>query len=105
MTTTIERFQQCDILIGRNDIEKRGFAKTLSEEEMIQHAIKYGCPIVVKNGKKGKWYLKGRGIPHEALSQKIANNLGTSREGVYTILLPELLLAFGITIDDVMTEN
>ena len=102
---SIERFQQCDILISRNDVEKYGFAKTISEEEMIQLAIKHGCPVIIKNGKKGKWYLKGRGITHEALRQKIAKNLGEKREGVYTILLPERMFSFGITIEDVMSEN
>ena len=102
---SVERFQQTDILIGRNDVEKYGFAKTISEEEMIQLAIKHGCPVIIKNGKKGKWYLKGRGITHEALRQKIANNLGEKREGVYTILLSDRLFSFGITIDEVIPEN
>ena len=103
--TTIERFIKSDILIGRNDIEKRGFAKTLSEEEIIQLAIKNSCPLVVKNGKKGKWYLRGRGIPREIIRTRLTDNLGISRDGVYSLLLPEHLLVIGITIDDVMTEN
>jgi len=101
----IARFQKCDILIGRNDIEKYGFTKTLSEDEMIQLAIRYGSPVVVKNGKKGKWYLKGRGIEREAIQQKITEANGLKRDGVYTILLPERLFAFGITIDEVAPEN
>jgi hypothetical protein len=102
---SVERFQKCDILIGRNDIEKYGFAKTISEDEIIRLAIRYGSPVIVKNGKKGKWYLKGQGISHEALRQKITSNLGEKREGVYTILLPEHLFSIGITIDDVVPEN
>jgi hypothetical protein len=105
MTPTIERFLKSDILIGRNDIEKRGFAKTLSEEEIIQLAIKHSCPLVVKNGKKGRWYLKGRGIPREMIRTRLTENLGISRDGVYSLLLPEHLLVIGITIDDVMAEE
>jgi hypothetical protein len=57
--TRITRYLQCDILLHKNDVEWHGFDKTKTEGEMIDLAANYGCPIIIKNGIHGKWYLKG----------------------------------------------
>lgn len=88
----ITRFPRCDILIGRNDVERLGFDKNISEDEIIELAVKHGSNVIVKNGNNGKWYLKGNGIPIEVLQQKIEKNIGKYREGVYCILLEDVLL-------------
>jgi hypothetical protein len=85
--SSITRFSNCDILISKNDIEFYGFPKTKTEGEMIDLAVKHGCPIIVKNGKKGKWYLKGQGKQIAELKSKINENLGKSRDGVFCLLL------------------
>jgi hypothetical protein len=85
--TTITRFSNCDILISKNDVEYYGFPKTKTEGEMIDLAIEYRCPIIVKNGNKGKWYLKGRGKQIADLKNKIDENLGKSRDGVFCLLI------------------
>jgi len=59
--TKITRYIKCDILLHKNDVEWYGFDKTKSEGEMIDLAVKNECPIIIKNGKNGKWYLKGKG--------------------------------------------
>lgn len=83
----ISRFDNCDILINRNDIEKYGFPKETSEEEMIKLAIMNNCPIVVKNGYNGKWYLKGKGRSITYLENEIEKKSGKFRDGVYTLLI------------------
>jgi hypothetical protein len=83
----ITRFQKCDVLVGRDDLEPRGFDKNISEDEIISLAVKTGCTIITKNGKKGKWYLKGQGKTPEYLLPKIEKNIGKYRDGVYCILI------------------
>ena len=83
----IKRYENCDILINRNDIEKYGYPKETTEEEMIELAIEHNCPIVVKSGRNGKWYLKGKGRSNEFLQSEIEKKLGTFRDGVYTLHL------------------
>lgn len=85
----ITRFSKCDILIGYNDISTLGFDKTKTEGEMIDLAVLHKCPIIVRNGTNGKWYLKGKEKPIPALMEKINNNIGKSREGVFCLLLEE----------------
>ena len=82
----ITRHLKCDILIHNNDVERYGFDKNKTEGEMIDLAVKNGCPIIIKNGKKGKWYLKGKGKPSEFLKNKIREEKGKSRDGVYCLL-------------------
>ncbi len=53
----ITRYQNCDILINQNDIEKYGFDK----DKIIQLAIQNDCPVVVKSGESGKWYFSFAG--------------------------------------------
>ena len=58
-TNNTYQVKNCDVFIHQNDIQKYGFDKTLSFQEIRDLAIYYKCPIIVKNG-SGKWYLKGR---------------------------------------------
>ena len=81
------RFLKCDILINKNDVDVHGFEKTKSIGEMIDLAVKNDCRIIIKNGTKGKWYLKGKGKPIEYLKSKIDERLGKSRDGVDCYLL------------------
>ena len=83
----IERYHNCDIMIHKNDLGPYGFAATYTEEEMIALAMKHGSRIVVKNGKKGKWYLKGMGKSTEYLQTQIDKKIGKFRDGVYCLLL------------------
>jgi hypothetical protein len=54
---------------------------------MIQLAIEYGCKIVTRSGKNGKWYLKGKNRTIDYLKEKLDKNLGKYRDGVYCLLL------------------
>jgi hypothetical protein len=85
--TKITRFLNCDILKRQDDVEFYGFDKTKTEGEMINLAVEYGCPIIIKNGKNGKWYLKGQGKTIEFLQNKINEEIGQSRDGVFCLLL------------------
>ena len=83
----ITRYANCDILIHKNDIEPLGFDKTKTEYEMIDLALKNGCSIITKNGRNGKWYLKGKEKTIDFLKSKINENIGKYRDGVFVILL------------------
>ena len=85
--TRITRFSKCDILLHQNEVKPYGFEKTKTEGEMIDLAIKNGCPIIIKNGINGKWYLKGKGKTIEDLKRKINKKVGQFREGVFCLLL------------------
>jgi hypothetical protein len=85
--TKITRYSNCDILIHKNDVEWYGFEKTKTEGEMIDLAVANGCSIIVKNGKRGKWYIKGKGKPIEFLKSKLVANVGKYRDGVFCLLL------------------
>lgn len=85
--TRITPFPKCDILLHQNNVEQYGFDKTKTVGEMIDLAIKNECPIIIKNGINGKWYLKGKGKTIEYLKSKIDEKLGKSRDGVFCLLL------------------
>ena len=82
----ITRFSNCDILINWGK-SKEGYPSTKTEEEMINLAVQQGCPIIVKNGKKGKWYIKGKDKTIEFLKHKIEEQIGKQRDGVFLLLL------------------
>ena len=83
----ITRYLNCDILINQNDIEKYGFDKNKTEGEMIDLAMINNCHIIVKNGKKGKCYLKGKDTNILFFKNKIEENIVKYRNGVYCLLL------------------
>ena len=83
----ITRYLNCDILINKNDIEWNGFDKTKTEGEMIDLAVICDCPIIIKNGINGKWYLKGHKKSIDFLKSKIDEQIGKSRNGVFCLLL------------------
>jgi hypothetical protein len=85
--TRITRYDKCDILLHQNDIEYRGYDKNNTEGNMIDIAVINNCPIIIKNGKKGKWYLKGYGKSIEYLKSEINKQVGKSRDGVFCLLL------------------
>ncbi len=80
-------FLKTDVLRYKNDIERLGYPKTHTEEEMYALARCHGCKIITKNGYNGKWYLKGKGYSRDYLIETINQNQGNSREGVFCILL------------------
>tara|TARA_B110000971_G_C20000718_1_gene496690 strand:+ start:617 stop:1426 length:810 start_codon:yes stop_codon:yes gene_type:complete len=96
----ITRYHKCDILqaTSYNNINSKGFDKNISEDEIILKAIEYNCPVIVKNGHDGKWYLKGHNKKYEFLQKKINKNLNKSRDGVYCLLLD-------IKQDDIININ
>jgi hypothetical protein len=84
-----ERFP-CDILtrVKKGCPEWKGFHKDSTIGQMIDLAIIYNCRVIVKNGNKGKWYLKGQGKSIEFLENEISKGLRNNhRIGVYCILL------------------
>ena len=83
----ITRYNNCDILIGSNDISHLGFDKTKTEGEMIDLAVKNGCSIIIRAGKNGKWYLKGKGKSKEYLKNKIQENINKHRDGMFCLFL------------------
>jgi len=84
ITTYLRR----DILINKNDVEDLGFPATRTVGEMIDLAIQHGCKLIVKNGKNGKWYLKGKTRSIDYLKEKLTSpTLQEKREGVYCLLI------------------
>jgi hypothetical protein len=97
----IRRFANCNIANHENHVSQRGFDKTMKEEDIIRIAIENWCPIIVKNGKNGRWYLRGRGKTTEFLQSQLEQNAGNHRDGVYCLWLSDELLEFGVGIDNV----
>ena len=85
----ITKYNNCDILIGWYycNVAPLGFDKTKTIGEMIDMAIENNCPIIIKNGNNGKWYLKGQGKTIEYLKEQINENIGNHRDGVYCLLI------------------
>lgn len=83
----ITKFEKCDILIHKNNVETNGFDKNISFEEIINIAIENNCKIIIKNGLCGKWYLKGQNMDVSFLKTKIAESIGSSRSGVCCYLI------------------
>lgn len=85
--TKITKYDNCDILISYGDVSPLGFQKNKTLGEMIDLAILNQCPIIVKNGKNGKWYLKGKNRDINDLKTKINNNIGKYRDGCLCFLI------------------
>ena len=85
--TRITRYLNCDILFHKNDVEWYGFSKNMTEEEIIVLAQEKGCHVITKNGRNGKWYLKGKGKTIEYLKERLDAKSGQARDGVFSLLL------------------
>ncbi len=83
----ITKFENCDILIGNNNVERLGFDKIKTLGEMIDLAINNNCPIIIKGGVNAKWYLKGQGKDIDYLKNKINENIGQHCNGVCCYLI------------------
>jgi hypothetical protein len=80
-------YPETDVLHHQNDIEPLGFPKTNTLDEMIACAREHECYIITKSGKNGKWYIKGNGRTLEFLKNKLDQNIGNRRKGVFCVLL------------------
>jgi len=80
-------YPETDILHHQNDVQPLGFPKTKTLGEMIACAREHECNIITKNGKNGKWYIKGNGRTLEFLKNKLDQNIGKMRKGVFCLLL------------------
>jgi hypothetical protein len=86
--SSITRYDGTNTGIINNDVERLGFDSDLSETEMIALAIKHQCPLIVRSGIRGKWYLKGRGREHAYLEGKLISNKGVPRyKRAYVLLI------------------
>ena len=91
-----KQFLNCDILIGSKMVEKYGFDKNYTKEEIVALAIQHQCPIIVRAGPNAKWYLKGNGCTESFLMRKINEDhrkreeKGVKKNGTYVILLTQL---------------
>lgn len=83
---TITRYNNCDILVDWGK-SKEGYPANMTEGNMIDLAVAGGFKIIVKNGKRGKWYLKGKDHSIGELKEKINTNIGKFRDGVFCLLL------------------
>ena len=78
----ITKYDRCDFLRDNNNVQRLGFESNKSLGEMIDLALTHKCPIIIKNGRKGKWYLKGQGKTTEFIKGLIELKQGTKRVGV-----------------------
>jgi hypothetical protein len=84
-----EKYQKKDYKKGEsyNNVCITGFDKNMTRDEIILLAIYHNCPIIVKNGRRGKWYLKGQGKSFDDLKREMETRPANERDGVYCILL------------------
>jgi hypothetical protein len=83
----ITKYDRCDFLLGNNNVQRLGFEGNKTLGEMIDLAVSHKCPIIIKNGNQGKWYLKGQNKTTEFLKGEIDKNKGTTPEGVICYFL------------------
>jgi hypothetical protein len=83
----LTKYNNCDILKNQNDVEQYGFNKDNTLGQMIDLAILHRCPIIIKSGINGKWYLKGKNRELEWLRIKINENINMHRNGVDCYLI------------------
>lgn len=87
----ITKFEKCDILKSKNDVEKTGFDKNTPFEKIITIAVKNKCKIVIKKQRSWKMYLKGQGLDVLFLKTKINEAIGcSSRNGVCCYLIEDI---------------
>lgn len=70
---SMQLFNATDAFIGQNNVERLGFDKNKTLEEMIELATINKCPLIVKDG-RGKWYLKGQGKTYEEIEAGLNQN-------------------------------
>lgn len=70
-----------------NNVEPKGFPATYTYDEMQAKALENNCPILVKGGVNGKWYLKGQGKSMDVIRQEIRHKHGKARKGVTLYLI------------------
>jgi len=75
------------VLKGSGDISKTGYPAYLSEKSIIDFATSTGCNIIIKNGYKGKWYVKYTKLSNERILERLDRNANNSRPGVYTLFI------------------
>lgn len=75
MIKSIKLYDNCDVYMHKNDVERYGYDKNTTFGEMINKAIEHNCFIIVKNG-NGKWYLKGLHKDYNASKEKLELNIG-----------------------------
>lgn len=84
----ITRYDKCGLGISRkHDVEPHGYPNTKTTGEMIDLAIQNECKLILKNGKNGKWYLKGQNKTIEFLKKKISEKVGTESRDVFCLLI------------------
>jgi hypothetical protein len=71
-----EKYNACSYTFGGSDIEVKKIVSKYKHEdwtldEILEEAMGKGFNIVVKNGKKGRWYLKRCGNPLFEIIRKI----------------------------------
>jgi hypothetical protein len=71
--TSMQIFNATDAFIGQNNVERLGFDKNKTLEEMLALATEHKCPLIVKDG-RGKWYLKGQGKTYEEIVEGLNQN-------------------------------
>lgn len=79
-------YENCDIFVGQNDVEPKGFDADKTLGEMLDLALCYKCPVIVKNG-KGKWYLKCNGRSIDQIEHSIKHNKPMPRRTLYLVKL------------------
>lgn len=80
-------YNKCDILLHRNDIQKLGFDKNKTFEEIKEIAIANNCPVIIKAGLKGKWYIKGKNMDLDVLKKLASINEGKYRNGIICYII------------------
>ena len=70
----IKLYNDTDVFIGNNNIERLGYDRNETFTDILKIAIDNKCHIIIKSG-KGKWYLKGMNKDFISCKNTIENNL------------------------------
>jgi hypothetical protein len=76
---SVNLYEKCDPFYGTNNVEFYGYHRDTTLGEMVDKAIAYNCNIIQKNGKKGKWYLKGQGKEYDVSKEEIEKKVGNNK--------------------------